>query len=597
MKIKNSYLLKGIRLAISVDKSWFINTVVIRVITGLIPITSVWLTENIVNQVVELSETGTFRKELAVFILFQFIIFVLTISSTNLINIVNKRMEMKLSYELIKMVSEKSSTAPLIYFENPEFFHHHDRIQGDLGRKFLLPINNLFSIFSSLITIFSLITYLLNVHIGLVILSIAAGIPIVYFQSRYGNKQFHLLITQTPFARKASYLAALLNDRNSIKEIRLFNFKKYIMNEWSILFKKNNDEAFSLIKRKENVNIALNILVEFLYVLKLALLILLIIQKKITIGAFIAVTNSIQRTKSEMRSISNGLASVYSESLYISDLYKFLEYEDKTLHANYFLGETPFPAPLKKGITLRGIEFSYPGSNRDVLKGIDLEIKQGEKVAIVGNNGSGKSTLIKCLMGIYPINQGEIFFDDISINSLTEASLHENITVVFQDFVKYNLSLRENIACGNIQELSNSPKIQEASEETGIHHLAEDLKNGYDTQLGKVLQEGEDLSLGQWQKVALTRALFKGGQIFILDEPTSALDPKSELEVFEKFKEISKERTTLFISHRMASARMADKIVVMQDGEIIEVGTHLELMKQEGEYSKMYKMQSKWYEE
>ncbi|MGM0943411.1 MAG: ABC transporter ATP-binding protein [Bacillota bacterium] len=559
------------------------------------PVLSVWITENIVTYVIEASNSGAFNRNLIFLILANLSALVISNTSTTIMRYLNIKMELKLNYYFLKKVSQKSSSSPLIYFENPEFFHHYERIQGDLGRKFLSPIENIFSIISSIISIIALSIYLFKVHVLVVILSLIAGIPTFLLNAKYGNLKFYLLKNQTPLARMARYISALLNDRHAIKEIRIFNSQKYLLDKWSKAFKRNNKEFLDLNKKKEIKTVLLNVIIQIVNAFNIIIMITLMIQKKINVGTFVAAFSTIPKTSSEIENLSVRVAQIHSETLYISDLFSFLEYKDQRFDISTELKSGEFPLPLEEGIYFDNISFSYPNSGREALQNLSFKIEAGKKTAIVGENGSGKTTLVKCLMGVYPIEKGCIYFDDVNIDNLSKESLYNNITVIFQDFIKYNFSLKENITIGNINEINNFGRLIESASLSGVEEFAPHLEKKYDTILGKVLMEGEDLSIGQWQKIALARALFKGGEIYIFDEPTAALDPKSEIKLFEKFDTLSKNKTSLFISHRMASARMADKIIVMEKGRIVEEGSHSELMNLKGKYCEMYDAQSKWY--
>ncbi|MDA2026334.1 ATP-binding cassette domain-containing protein [Bacillus albus] len=217
-------------------------------------------------------------------------------------------------------------------------------------------------------------------------------------------------------------------------------------------------------------------------------------------------------------------------------------------------------------------------------------------MAIVGHNGSGKTTLIKCLLGLYPLTSGNIYFDNIPINKIQLHSLREHTTVMFQDFIQYHLTIRENIALGNVSEINNDEKLKNVAMQSGIHEDIQLFPNAYNTPLGRFLQEGEELSGGQWQKLAISRSLFKNGNIMILDEPTAALDPISEREIFDKFELLTNQKTTIMISHKMSAAKLADKIVVLDNGELVEFGTHEELFLKKGKYYELYTTQATLYQ-
>ncbi|MGG1513743.1 ATP-binding cassette domain-containing protein, partial [Brevibacillus agri] len=246
-------------------------------------------------------------------------------------------------------------------------------------------------------------------------------------------------------------------------------------------------------------------------------------------------------------------------------------------------------------IFIKNLSFKYPKSNQLVLNGITIHIRPGEKVAIVGDNGSGKSTLVKCLMGLYQVEKGSVFYDDIDIVNIDNCDLHKNMTAIFQDFMKYAFTVMDNISFGDIHNTHDFELVKRIGIQTGVDDFVKKMPKDYDTLLGKILGEGEDLSGGQWQKIAIARSLFRDSKILILDEPTSSLDPLKELEVYEQFNSMTNGKTVIFISHRMAAARMADKIIVLKNGKVAECGTHDDLMFLKSEYYQMYSVQAKWY--
>ncbi|WP_230077868.1 ABC transporter ATP-binding protein [Brevibacillus sedimenti] len=312
-----------------------------------------------------------------------------------------------------------------------------------------------------------------------------------------------------------------------------------------------------------------------------------------SIGDFIAIIQAIQGTQGTLNRISTLLAKLYEEKLYIKDFYQFFEIKEPRIEINK--GQEPFPTPIQRGITFENVSFRYIHGDRDVLSNVSFHINPQEKIAIIGQNGSGKTTLIKCLMGLYPPLHGQIKIDGKNIFDIDQKQLLSNITVIFQDFIRYHLTVRENIAVGDIKRMDDWERIQAVAKVSGTDSFIQQFALGYETPLGRLLVDGEDLSGGQWQKIALARALFRDSQVVILDEPTASLDPIAEMEIFQNFKLLADKKIAIFISHRMAASRMADRIIVMKEGKIVEMGTHEELMELRQEYYHMYTMQAQWF--
>jgi ATP-binding cassette, subfamily B, bacterial len=464
---------------------------------------------------------------------------------------------------------------------------------GNSGERMMSPIRAVLDIGQNVITLISFFVFLIQVHWLLAFTSTLMAIPVLVVQGKYGNKQFRLLRYQTPSIREAHYLSALLNDRESAKEIRLFNLKNHLLDRWSRLFIENNKKIFDLSKRRELAHLGLQLFTSIIYVFNAFFLIRLLKTTTLKIGDFVGVMQAVQGTQNTITDLSIKVANIFNEFLYIQDLFSFLEFEDPSM--KIARGEKDFPSSMGQGIEFKNVSFTYPHSKRDVLSNVSFIIRPGEKIAIVGENGSGKTTLVKCLMGLYPVSRGGIFFDSVSIKDIKQEELFKNLTVIFQDFMKYNMSVKDNITISLQEDAKNELKMIDVAKQTGVDSFVSRYERRYETILGKILFEGEDLSGGQWQKIALARALFKNGQIFVLDEPTAALDPKAELEVFKQFEVLSKQKTTIYISHRMASARIADRILVMKNGELVEMGHHDELMGNDSEYARLFNMQAKWY--
>ncbi|PTY82546.1 ABC transporter ATP-binding protein, partial [Heyndrickxia sporothermodurans] len=556
------------------------------------------LSKQIINKVTLIIQIVTINiKILAILLISELIVLGIREILPNLQNIVDAECEQNLDIVLSLKVTEKSSSVPLSYFDNSDFHNHLERIHFNKGSRFMTPVKALLRIFQNAITVVLLLLFLINIDWKLAIITSLISLPVLILHMFFGKKQFTLMKFQTPAARESFYFSTLLNSRGSASEIRLFQLKDKFIKKWEFLTKKNNGEILNLVKKREKAIALLNFLSLAIHAIISVYLINLSRKKVIDIGGFVSVLQTVQNTSRALNEISTNIAQIYRESLYINDLISFLNYEDPSYIKSSKTEN--FPVKMKQGIEVENVSFKYPYSDTLALDNISFNIKPGERVAIVGDNGSGKTTLVKCIMGLYQIDNGKISFDGVPLNKIKEEDVYKKITVIFQDFMKYNFSLRENIVLNSNAFTGNENsenKLIHVTKQTGAYDFVKNYPKQFDTILGKLFAKGEDLSGGQWQKIALSRALYKDGEIFILDEPTSALDPLSELEVYEKFDELTKGKTTIFISHRMASTRLADKIIVLKQGKIVEIGNHHELLTNNGEYAKMFKMQSKWFE-
>lgn len=585
------YFYKSLNIVWRQEKKWLIVSIFNSIVLGLIPVTTVWVLQKLVNSVMDfiLPNSGNYLLVLA-WLSMQLILSTLSNAIREYQNYIDRKTEENLEISFQERVLTKVTSVPIIFFDSPDFYNKIERSSRNLGGKFLNPIKSTFNIFRDLITFITIFSYLFSIHWLLAILSIIVAVPIFLIQSKLGLEQYLQFFYQTPISREVQYIKYMLKDRNTAKEIRLFGVGDYFISKWKSKSVKILAQSLKLLRKGQYYSVAGEGITALFYLISAILMVYLIQNNSLTVGEFVAIGQAIQSTQTSINNIARGLGKFKEYNGYIKDYYDFIDYK--------MLNELPagtekFPHPLLTGISFKNVTFSYLNNSVTVLKNINLHIKSGEKVAIVGENGSGKSTFVKCLSGLYPVTNGEIYFDDKKINSIDKNELFKNITVVFQDFIKYPYTVKENIRLGDINK--NEDTIEFVGREANVNSFVDKFPNRYDTFLGKILEDGEDLSGGQWQKLALARALFKEGEIYILDEPTAALDPLSELEIFEKFEFITKSKTSFFISHRIASTKFADRILVFKEGEIIENGSHKELMELKGEYYKLYEAQSKWY--
>ncbi|NRR24763.1 ABC transporter ATP-binding protein [Brevibacillus sp. MS2.2] len=593
--MKRSYFAKTVRLIWAHGKLWLICSIALRIILAFSPLATIWIMKEMVNEVtaIALDQTDDYQPLLWL-LAGLFSVTLVTNALETVLRVLDAHTEQRLEYHLEHLVAKKAASVPLSYFDDPEFYNHHHRIRAEaMGERFLDPVERVLDLGKNLITLISYAVFLLSIHWGLAVMSLLAVIPLLIVQIKFGMSEYFLARLQTPEIREASYISSILNERDSSKEVRLFQLKDFLLGRWSRLYLKNMKEVLRLLHRREKALILSGIFTSSMYIGCLGLVVLLLRASALKVGDFVAIAQAVQNTQQLLSLMTFNLAHIVNRCLYIADLFDFLEYEDKTIPR--LTGKAEFPSKLQSGITFDRVSFCYPKMERNVINEVSFTINPGERIAIVGDNGSGKTTLVKCLMGLYPIHSGDILFDNQSIRELDISDLQRNITVIFQDFIRYNFTAGENITIGRVTQEINPAQMRQVAVETGADTFIRKLPSGYDTILGRTLQDGEDLSGGQWQKIALARALYRRGEIFILDEPTAALDPQAELEVFQQFDALTQNKTAIFISHRMAAARMADRIFVMKQGQLIEVGHHDELMDANGEYSRMYRMQAKWF--
>lgn len=491
------------------------------------------------------------------------------------------------------MIIEKAISLDLSYYETPAFYDMLQRAQQEAGYRPLAMLQQIFSLVRGTITLLSLMALLLRFSPWVVLALVVTGVPALFVQSAYGRAAFRMYSGRASEWRKLTYLSLLLTAKQFVKEIKLFGLAPVLLERYRRLYAKFYQENRLLSIKRNLGSIALQLVALLGYFGAYFAVIWQTIGGRLTLGDLTMYSAVLMQAQAAAGGLMFGLAELYEQNLFLSNLFAFLE-----LQPRIPCDGTGRPAPkhVRSGITVQNVSFCYPGSREAVLHNVSLTIAPGEKIALVGENGAGKTTLIKLLTRLYDPTEGTITFDGMDLREMDSASLHARIGVIFQDFVQYHLSGRENVGFGQIEALEDEGRILAAAQKSGAHEVLGGLPKGYDTVLGRWFdEEGTDLSIGQWQKVALARAYIRGAPILILDEPTAALDARAEYQVYTHFKELTADRTVILISHRFSTVRMADRIIVLNKGHIVEQGCHEELLAAGGLYATMFNLQAEGY--
>jgi ATP-binding cassette subfamily B protein len=376
------------------------------------------------------------------------------------------------------------------------------------------------------------------------------------------------------------------------KEIRLFNLGNLFSDRFSALRAKIYKQTLAITTKRAIAGFLSQSLAAILMLAAYGFIVYQSIQGILKIGDLFLYYQAFQRGQQALKGVLGGLSALYEDNLFLANLFEFLELKPKISQPVH---PKPVPHPMESGIEFNNVSFQYSTTTRQALKDINLTIKPGEVIALVGENGSGKTTLIKLLCRLYDPTSGNITIDGIDIQNFDITELRRQFSVIFQDYVKYHFTAQENIWLGNTDISPIDDKIILSARRSGADNVIQSLPQGYDTMLGKWFDQGEELSIGQWQKVALARAFLRDSQLIVLDEPTSAMDPKAEAEVFEGFRQLIKDQAAILISHRLSTVKMADRIYVMDKGRIVESGNHEELMQMGGSYAYLFETQAKSY--
>mgnify|MGYP002477968351 FL=1 len=491
-------------------------------------------------------------------------------------------------WRLQQLVIEKAGQVPLEEFEHPAF---HDRLQrarqAATWRSFVI-FENALRVAEVFVNLVSYLVLLVQAHVGLPLILLVGAAPNLISQIRRGEERYRLRRQQTPEQRRVDYLVQLLTDREAAKELRLYGLGGFLIDTWHRAALKLRNERLRLA-RMQQIRIGAARAAAILgFAGALALLLLQSVRGIVSLGGFVALMQAATRFQNQLIQVLRQIGNVYEESLYLGDLQAFVQFE------RVEAGQRALDPAQPCRIDFENVSFAYP-DGPDVIKDVSFTIYPGEKVALIGTNGAGKTTLIKLLLGLYRPTKGRILIDGVDLSQFDPESHRRQVAAVFQDYLRYQLTARDNIGFGRAERLGDDQVILEAAGKAGADSVIASLSAGLDTTLGRTFEGGQDLSGGQWQKIAIARAYFRDARVLVLDEPTAALDARAELEVFEQFRALAGDRTAIFVSHRMASARIADRILVLDGGRLIENGSHDELLKAKGEYARMFEMQAQWY--
>lgn len=565
--------------------------ILLRIMTALIPVAQIYIVKELVDLVTLLfTQQQAIASDVYFILGLQALLLIADRFFNYLNSVVGFRAQQKLKYYFEQLLINKASQLPLSYFDRPDYYDQLERAAFGVDVKGFNLVNLILTIGSSIITLVGLVSILLSFHWVLAAIVLIMIIPNILVNAHFGKQKYNQAMTQTPEQRKVHYLLRILHSRSTAKEARIYNYTPYLTAKWKGIFWKTGDEQYDLRKRTDSRMLLVNISQILLDVCVIIVLILFGASGALTIGHYVSLTQALQQIQSIITGLGYSIAAVYEESLFINEVLHFLDLDVEESQNQIH----PFPEKLKTKIEVKNLSFTYATHSTPQLKKISFNISPGEKIAIVGENGAGKSTLVKCLLGLYLPDEGTILFDGVDIRTIEPKSMRQNVSAVFQDFESYQLTVRENIAMGHAK-IEDDASIKAAVNKAGLSGLMEKLPHGLDTELGAMFHNGYELSGGQWQKIALSRAFMRDTQIVILDEPTAALDPRAEAEIYDKFATLYEGKTTIMISHRLSSCKHADRIIVLHNGEIVEEGNHDTLLAAQGAYAEMFHTQAKRY--
>lgn len=487
---------------------------------------------------------------------------------------------------------EKAASLDLAQFEDPEFYDKLDRARRQTtGRVVLMSL--VMTQLQDIITIIFLASGLIIFAPVLIILLVVAILPSFISESYFSQSGYSLVRSWTPERRELDYLRFIGATDTSAKEVKIFGLSRFLSQRFAVLADKYYKANKALAIRRTMWGAVFNVLGDLAYYGAYVIIILRTVGGILTVGDLTFLAGSFARLRSQLQGVLSRFTRISENTLYLKDYFDFMEMQPLIKDSK---DSIPFPQKIKKGIVFENVGFKYPTVENWALRNLSFELKAGEKLALVGENGAGKTTLVKLLARLYDPTEGRILIDGIDIKRFRLDSLRQNIGVIFQDFVRFYLSAAENIAVGDIEAVNERNRIIDSADKSMADEVIERLPLKYDQMLGRRFAEGVELSGGEWQKVALARAYMRDAQILILDEPTAALDARAEYEVFVRFSELTAGKTAVLISHRFSTVRMADRILVLKNGLFVEIGSHEELLENNGLYAELFSLQAAGYQ-
>ncbi len=569
---------------------------VISFFQSLLPLATVYLLKLLIDAVTEAAQSTSANLYPVIFLVVTtgFIFLLNTVSDTYKIQ-VNERLKQKFTDFIFAKIHDTTTEIEVSYFEDDAYYNLFSRALQNADNKPIQVVQSTFNMLQYGIAIVTLGALLITLHWTVPILLLVAALPLGLVKIYFARSVYRWYRAHTFEERKIWDVNDVLTNAYFSREMRLFGLAPYFRQVYTQLRDKVRNSYFKIISKRifaETLSLTFAAIAVFG---ALGYISLQTVAGVLSVGALAMYVMAIHRGVTLFQDLLKSLAALYEDGLYIDYIRDFLQLKPKKKE-DCTTEKNSFPEPLKKGITFTNISFKYPKSERHALSRVNLHIPAGKTVAIVGANGAGKSTLVKLLCGLYEPSEGGIYFDDVPMNSLRKEDVRQHIGVLFQNFARYNFTVGENIWFGNPEASSDKESIMRAAVSAGADTFIKNLPFDYNTILGKIYDKSEDISTGEWQKLGLARAFFKNSPIVVLDEPSSALDPEAEYAIFKRFAEITENKTALLITHRFSTVRMADYIYVMDNEQIIEEGTHEQLLNSKGRYATMFAKQSEGYQ-
>ena len=585
------YASRAMELVWSTSRTLTIAFALLTLLTGLLPAAVAFVGQLIVDAVVAaVSEGQPFRPALR-YIAIEAVLVAVVAASTRGISMCQSLLRAQLGHRVNVLILDKAQELSMAQFEDSEFYDKLTRARREASSRPLSLVNRTFSLAQNAVTLTSYAILLYQFNVWAVVILLLAGFPSFFAETKFAGDAFRLFRWRSPESRMQMYLETVLAREDHAKEVKLFRIGPLFLQRYRDIFTKLYKEDRSLTLRRETWGLGLGLVATAAFYGVYAWIAISTMNGLISLGEMTMYLMVFKQGQTAVASSLAAIGGMYEDNLYLSNLYEYLEQSSPEPTGAAVEGKRP-----GDGVRFSGVSFQYPGANRPALQDIDLHLRPGQSMALVGENGAGKTTLIKLLTGLYTPDSGRIELDGTALSDWKIDVLRRRIGVIFQDFARYQVTVGENIGVGDVDRVTEESGWQQAASQGMADSFIDDLPGKYSTQLGSWFKDGHELSSGQWQKIALSRAFMdQQADILVLDEPTASMDAAAEAALFEHFRQLTSDKITILISHRFSTVRRADHIVVIRNGRISERGTHAELMDLGGHYSTLFSLQAEGY--
>src|ERR1700728_2423367 len=585
------YSRRALELVWSTSRALTVALGVFTLLAGVLPASVAYVGSLIVDAVVAAMRSGGDAARVVELVALEGVLVALIAAAQRALSLCQSLLRAQLGQRVNVMILEKALTLELQHFEDSEFYDKLTRARREASSRPLSLIMRTFGLLQNGISLISYAALLAHFSPWAVAVLLLAGLPAFLAETKFSGDAFRLFRWRSPETRMQIYLETVLAREDHAKEVKLYGLGPRLLERYRDIFRRLYQEDKALTVRRDLWGFALGLIGSAALYGAYAWIAISTVRRLITLGQMTMYLALFRQGQSAVSAMLAAVGGMYEDNLYLSTLYEYLETEVPPSAGIAVRG--PDPAD---GIRFEDVSFTYPGAEEPALAHVTLHLKPGESLALVGENGSGKTTLIKLLTRLYAPTGGRILLDGKDLAEWDQAVLRERIGVIFQDFARYQMSVGENVGAGDERFFEDEVRWRTAANKGRASEFIETLPAGYHTQLGKWFRDGRELSGGQWQKVALSRAFMRTrADILVLDEPTAAMDAQAESEVFEHFRQLAHDRITILISHRFSTVRMADQIAVLNGGHIVERGTHEELMRLNGRYAHLFTLQARGY--